>query len=260
MISFKNKDLVCQAAMISALQETFNEGDPQANYNAYCKVGVSPKDLPINELGIRVHAGYEDKTCREIIDIIAQVFGSGSLAVRAFLEMSGGDLELIDTNIQGDMLTRANELVNWTEQLAEHNCEEDKGLPVLVTARTPEISKTQYLRTLKGQELITLQGNKFISTIASYIEKDSRPFGYSNADTSYAFLEEVLSKVPHEEIMLNGCNVTDVEVGATFLTLCIGPYSYSITFDEIINSQVELSSQTLVVDSSIGEKFSLTTA
>ncbi len=259
MISFENKDLICQAAMISALQETFNEGDPQANYNAYRKVGCSPKDLLISELGIRVHADNECKNCREIIDIIAQDFYSGTLAVRAFLEMSSGEFELIDTNIRSDMLTRANELVSQADKLVETIREED-GLPVFVTIPTPEVSKTQYLRTLKGKDLITLEGNRILSTIGDYIEQDSQPFGYSNADTTYAFLKEVLSKVPYEEIRLNGSNVTEVEVGDTILTLWVGPYSFSITFDEIICSQVELGSQTLVIDSSLGDKFSLTTA
>lgn len=260
MINFENTDLICQAAMISALQETFNEGTPQDNYKAYRKVGESPRDSLMSELGIRVHAGYEDKTCREIIDIIAQEFGVGSLAVRAFLEMSSGEYELIDTNIQSDMLTRANELVSQAEELAVQICEEEDGAPVFATIPTPEVSSTQYLRTLKGKELIALKANKFLSTIGGYIEKDSHPFGYSNADTTYAFLEEVLSKVPQDEIMLNGSNVTEVEVGATCLTLWLGPRDYSIMFDEIIFSQVNLDSQTLIIDSSLGEKFRLTTA
>lgn len=259
MISFEKKDLISQASMISALQETFNESDPQANYNAYCKVGVSPKDSLISELGIRVHAGYEDKTCREIIDIIAQDFGAGSLAVRAFLEMSSGEYEMIDTKPKSELLTRANELVSQVAQLAVQIAVEEDGLPVLATIPTPELSKTQYLRTLKGEELIALNANKILSKIGGYIEKDAKPFGYSNADASYAFLEEVLSQVPHDEIMLNGSNVTEVEVGTTLLTLLVGPYSYSISFDEIIFSQVDLDSQTLVIDSSFGEKFFLTT-
>ena len=259
MISFENKDLICQAAMISALQETLNEGDPQANYNAYRKVGASPKDALISELGIRVHAGYEDKTCGDIIDIIAQDFGAGSLAVRAFLEMSSGEFELIDTNTQSEMLTRANELVSQADQLAVQIREEEDGLPVFATIPTPEVSKIQYIRTLKGEDLIALKGNKILSAFGGYIEKDSRPFANSDAATSYAFIEEVLSQVPQDEIILNGSNVTEVEIGNTSLTLWIGPYSYAITFDEIIFSQVDLGSQSLVIDSSLGEKFSITT-
>ena len=246
--------------MISALQETFNEGDSQANYKAYRKVGECSRDSLISELDIRVNAGYEDKTCREIIDIIAEEFNASSLAVQAFLDMSSGEYELIDTNIQSDMLTRANELVVQTEKIAAQIIEQEAGSPVFVTIPVPELSKTQYLHTLKGGELISLKANKFLSTIGGYIEDDSRPFGYSNADTTYAFLEEVLSQVPQDEVMLNGNNVSEVEVGTTCLTLWVGPRSYPIMFDEIIYSQVNLESQTLIIDSSLGEKFHLTTA